>query len=63
MNTSEIKEMASLFATVVFRYESRSPNGEARQLARSSVNLNTGRRTWLLNPSAELCIPQNLVTD
>jgi hypothetical protein len=43
MIVSEIKETTSLFATLEFRHESRSSNGEALRLARSSVNREFGR--------------------
>jgi hypothetical protein len=57
--TREIKETASLFSASSFKHKSRASNREAHRLARSSLNLEVGRRVWLLQPPAGLCIPQN----
>jgi hypothetical protein len=59
----EIKDTIGLFSSVVFRFESRSSNGEAHRLARSSVSLDCGRRVWLIQPAENLCIPLNILNN
>ena len=57
MIISKIKETTSVFATLVFMHESRSPTGEAHR----GISLSVGRRVWFLNPPVDcLRIPPNI---
>jgi ribonuclease HI len=53
----EIKGTANDFVSAKFCHESRASNFEAHSLARSSVNLNSGRHVWLLQTPDPFCIP------
>ena len=59
----EIQASVADFAAVSFIHEGRALNTEADSLAKHTVNLDTGRHLWLLQPPGELHIHVNIYVE
>lgn len=51
----EINATSSGFESCVFVFESRMSNGDAHELARSSIYKDVGRYVWLITPPEGVC--------